>query len=152
MTRFRPLLAALLIAGTTAAAPLTATAAEHTIRMLNYGPDGSMVFDPPFLKTAVGDTVTFVPENSGHFVQSYATPDGVTPWKSAADQPFTVTLEKEGVYLYVCPPHLMMAMIGVIQTGAATNLDAVTEKANRLRPKLVMKGERLEQYLSRVGK
>lgn len=149
MNRLRCTLTAFFLAGATLL-PLTASAAEHTIKMLNYGPDGGMVFDPPFLKAAVGDSVTFVPENSGHFVQSYALPDGMTPWKSTADQPFTVTLDKEGVYLYVCPPHLMMAMVGVIQAGTASNMDAVTEKAARLRPKLVMKGERLDQYLSRV--
>lgn len=130
---------------------LPARAADHTVRMLNYGAEGGMVFEPAFLKAEPGDTVTFVPENSGHFVQSVALPDGIAAWKSTVDQPFKVTLEREGLYLYVCPPHLMMSMLGLIQVGEPANLDAVRERAAKLRPKLVMKGERLEAVLSRVS-
>src|SRR5690606_12111270 len=35
--------------------------ADHTVKMLNQGADGMMVFEPAFLKVAPGDTVTFVP-------------------------------------------------------------------------------------------
>ncbi|MGV1985161.1 pseudoazurin [Agrobacterium sp. 22-221-1] len=124
--------------------------AEHKILMLNYGRDGGMVFEPAYVKAEPGDTITFVPQNSSHYVQSYAVPDGVSPWKSKLDEAFTVTVEKEGVYLYYCPPHLMMAMIGVIQVGKPVNLEAVRQKAEKLRPKLVMKGERLEAALGQV--
>ncbi|WP_019998989.1 pseudoazurin [Aureimonas ureilytica] len=143
----KPLLAAplaLLLAA------LPARAADHEVRMLNYGAEGGMVFEPAFLKAVPGDTVTFVPENSGHFVQSIVLPDGVAPWKSAIDQPFTVTLEAEGLYLYACPPHLMMSMIGLVEVGRPTNRDAVTERAAKLRPKLIMKAERLDALLSQV--
>lgn len=125
-------------------------AAEHKILMLNYGKDGGMVFEPSYVKAEPGDTITFVPQNSSHFVQSYAVPEGVSPWKSKLDEAYTVTVEKEGVYLYYCPPHLMMAMIGVIQVGQPVNLAAVRQKAEKLRPKLVMKGERLEAALGQV--
>lgn len=60
------------------------------------------------------------------------------------------TVYKEGVYLYYCPPHLMMAMIGVVQVGKPENLEAVKEKATKLRSKLVMKKERLDAYLGQV--
>lgn len=93
-------------------------AAEHKVLMLNYGTDGSMVFEPSYVKAEPGDTITFVPQNSSHYVQSYAVPEGVTPRKGKLDEAFTVTVEKEGVYLYYCPPHLMMAMIGVIQSAS----------------------------------
>lgn len=124
--------------------------AEHKILMLNYGKDGGMVFEPAYVKAEPGDTITFVPQNSSHYVQSYAVPDGASPWKSKLDEAFTVTVEKEGVYLYYCPPHLMMAMIGIIQVGKPVNLEAVRQKAEKLRPKLVMKGERLEAALGQV--
>lgn len=127
-----------------------AFAADHEVRMLNYGTDGGMVFEPGYLHAEVGDTVTFVPENSGHNVRSYVAPDGVAPWKSAVDERYTVTLSKEGVYLYYCPPHLMMSMIGVVQVGAPVNLPELREKAAKLRSKLVMKGERLDAYLGQV--
>lgn len=125
-------------------------AAEHKVLMLNYGTDGSMVFEPSYVKAEPGDTITFVPQNSSHYVQSYAVPEGVTPWKGKLDEAFTVTVEKEGVYLYYCPPHLMMTMIGVIQVGKPVNLEAVRQKAEKLRPKLVMKGERLDAALAQV--
>lgn len=125
-------------------------AAEHKVLMLNYGTDGSMVFEPSYVKAEPGDTITFVPQNSSHYVQSYAVPEGVTPWKGKLDEAFTVTVEKEGVYLYYCPPYLMMAMIGVIQVGKPVNLESVRQKAEKLRPKLVMKGERLDAALAQL--
>jgi len=128
----------------------TAVAAEHRVLMLNYGKEGGMVFEPSYLKAEPGDTITFVPENSSHYVQSYAVPEGVTPWKSKLDEAFSVTVDQEGVYLYYCPPHLMMAMIGVIQVGKPANLETVKQKAEKLRPKLVMKVERLDAALSQV--
>lgn len=133
-----------------AAMPLITQAADHKVKMLNYGEGGGMVFEPAFLKVEVGDTVTFVPTSSGHNVRSYAGPDGAQAWNTPVDQETTVTLEKPGVYLYYCPPHLMMSMIGVIQAGEPVNLDAVRQKAEKLRSKLVMKGERLDQYLGQV--
>lgn len=130
----------------------SAMAADHSIKMLNYGKEGGMVFEPPVVQAAVGDTITFVPENSSHYVQSYVVPEGATPWKSKMDEPWTVTVEKEGVYLYYCPPHLMMSMIGIVQVGKATNLAEVEAKAAKLKPKLVMKGDRLETYLAGIKK
>ena len=129
-----------------------AMAADHEVKMLNYGKDGGMVFEPPVVKAAVGDTLTFVPENSSHYVQSYAIPEGATAWKSKLDEKWTVTLDKEGVYLYYCPPHLMMSMIGLVQVGKATNLEAIEAKAKKLKPKLVMKGTRLETYLAEIDR
>lgn len=129
----------------------TAMAAEHKIKMLNYGEEGGMVFEPGFVKAEVGDTITFIPENSSHYVQSYVVPADVKPWKSKLDEEFTVTVDKEGIYLYYCPPHLMMSMIGVIQVGEPVNLTEVQEKAKKLRPKLVMKGERLDNYLGQIS-
>ncbi|MDP3264584.1 MAG: hypothetical protein U1E06_11030 [Tabrizicola sp.] len=37
-----------------------ASAANIEVRMLNKGTDGAMVFEPAFVKAAVGDTVTFL--------------------------------------------------------------------------------------------
>lgn len=129
----------------------SAMADDHQVKMLNYGEDGGMVFEPAVVKAKVGDTVTFVPTNSGHYVQSYVVPEGTTAWKSKLDETWTVKLEKEGVYLYYCPPHLMMSMIGIVQAGKATNLDAIETKAKRLKPKLVMKGDRLEKYMAEIS-
>ena len=138
----------LALAATLFTTPLMA--ADHTVKMLNFGQDGGMVFEPAYVKAEIGDTITFVPQNSSHYVQSYVIPEGATPWKSKLDEEFKVTVEKEGVYLYYCPPHLMMAMIGVVQVGKPTNLSQINEKAAKLAPKLVMKKERLETYLGQI--
>ncbi|MGN6876665.1 pseudoazurin, partial [Neisseria sp. P0021.S007] len=40
-------------------ASLSAYAANHEIKMLDNGKDGSMVFEPGYVNAKVGDTVTF---------------------------------------------------------------------------------------------
>lgn len=127
-----------------------ANAAEHQVKMLNYGKEGGMVFEPAVVHAAVGDTVTFVPENSSHFVQTYVVPEGAKAWKSELDKPFSVKLENEGVFLYYCPPHLMMSMIGLVQVGKPLNEAVLLEKAKKIKPKLVMKSERLDNYLAQI--
>ena len=41
------------------------------------------------------------------------------------NQEISITLDKEGVYVYNCTPHAMMAMVGVIQVGEATNINEI---------------------------
>lgn len=118
--------------------------------MLNNGKDGSMVFEPAFLQVEVGDTVVFEPTNSGHYVRSLAVPEGVTPWKSELDQKFSVTIDKEGLYFYDCPPHLMMAMIGMIQAGEASNREAVEKAVKANRGRMMMNGKRADALLQQI--
>ena len=40
-------------------ASLSAYAANHEVKMLDNGKDGSMVFEPGYVNAKVGDTVTF---------------------------------------------------------------------------------------------
>ncbi len=125
-------------------------AAEHTIEMLNYSDDGGMVFQPDFLKVEPGDTVHFVATHSSHFTRSYLVPQGAAQWNSELDKDFSVTLDVPGTYVYYCPPHLMMAMLGVIQVGDKID-DATIEKARtKLGPKLVMNAERLENAFANL--
>lgn len=63
-------------------ASLNAYAANHEVKMLDNGKDGSMVFEPGYVNAKVGDTVTFKAANSGHWVQSKALPDGVADFLS----------------------------------------------------------------------
>ncbi len=126
---------------------LQANAEEHHVKMLNFGTDGGMVFEPGFIQINPGDSITFVPENTGHHVKSHSVPTGASPWQSELDEPFTVTLDQEGVYVYYCPPHLMMNMVGVIQVGEQANADSrdeVTEQAEQL-------GRRAFQNSARLG-
>ena len=107
-------------------------AADHEVKMLDNGKGGAMVFEPGFLKAEVGDTVTFVPTNKGHWVQSKAVPEGAEKFLSKEDEKFSLTLTHEGVYVYVCPPHRMMNMSGIIQVGKPTNLKNAAKEVEKI--------------------
>ena len=68
-------------------------AAEHEIKMLNSGKDGSMVFEPGTIKVEVGDTVKFIATDAGHNSQSIFSPEGVTAWKGEIGKDITEILE-----------------------------------------------------------
>mgnify|MGYP002756551995 CR=1 FL=1 len=128
-----------------------AHAAEHEIKMLDIGSDKApMVFEPAVLKIAPGDTVTFLPTTRGHNVESKLVPDGAETFKSELDEKYSVKLEKEGVYVYVCPPHSMMNMVGVIQVGEATNMDAVNTRVPKLEKRAMSNKGRLTKYIEQL--
>ena len=129
-----------------------AVGAEHTVQMKNSGTDGMMVFEPGFLKVAVGDTVHFEPTDIGHNSQSVAEliPAGATSWKGEFGKKVSVTIDKNGVYVYQCLPHTMLAMVGVIVAGDATNLADVKAKAVSFNAKISMNKERLNTYLAKA--
>ncbi|MFO1121548.1 MAG: plastocyanin/azurin family copper-binding protein [Hyphomicrobiales bacterium] len=96
-----------------------ASAADHKVWMQGTG--GQMMqFEPEFLRIAVGDTVTFMPEAAGHSVESLAGPPGAEPWVGSLDHELTVTFSLEGLHAYKCPPHLESGMVGLIQVGDST--------------------------------
>ena len=64
MTRL-PLLAALLLP-ILAAGGGEAAAEIFEIQMLNKGAEGTMVFEPAFVKAAPGDVIRFVPTDRSH--------------------------------------------------------------------------------------
>ena len=125
-------------------------AAEHTIEMLNYSDNGGMVFQPDFLKVEPGDTVHFVATHTSHYTRSYLVPEGATQWNSELDKDFSITLDKPGTYVYYCPPHLMMAMLGVIQVGDKIDTATIEKARTRLGPKLVMNKERLDNAFAKL--
>ena len=90
---------------------------EHIVKMLNAGEGGNMIFEPAVLKVSLGDTVHFKAVDMSH---NSATIDGLIPegasaWSGAINEDISITLNTEGVYIYQCDPHAMMAMVGVIQ-------------------------------------
>jgi len=125
-------------------------AAEHEVKMLNSGAGGSMVFDPGFLKVEVGDTVKFISTDAGHNSVSTLVPEGAKPWAGEIGKEITVTIDKEGVYIYSCEPHKVMAMVGVIQAGKATNKDAAVKASKEISSTFVLNKERLDGYLEQV--
>lgn len=128
----------------------TAVAANHEIKMLNHGADGGMVFEPAFVKAEVGDTVTFIPTNKGHWVQSKAVPEGAEKFLSKEDEKFELKLTHEGVYVYVCPPHRMMNMSGIIQVGEATNKAKAEKVALEIDKRAMDNKGRLKKYFEQV--
>jgi pseudoazurin len=116
-----------------------AFAAEHVINMLNKGADGSaMVFEPSFVRAAVGDTIKFVPVDKGHFAVPLPGywPKDVPEAKGKVNQELVVTLDKEAIYGFKCTPHYSMGMVALVQVGAAQVTDEM--KAMKLGP-LAMK-------------
>jgi len=123
---------------------------DHYVRMLNNGSSGMMVFEPAVLSVNLGDTVHFVATDMAHNSASTLIPAGAKPWKGAMSQDISVTLNTEGVYVYECTPHKMMAMVGVIKVGNANNLDAIKQQSASVKSTFVMNQDRLDNYLNEL--
>jgi len=125
-------------------------AAEYNVKMLNYGEAGSMVFEPSFLRIQSGDTVTFIPTDLGHNTRSFLTPKPEKTWNSTLGETFSITPQTEGIYVYYCSPHLVMAMMGMIQVGEPKNFEQAKESSERLRSKFVMNKQRIDTLFDQV--
>ena len=128
---------------------LPAAAADFEVHMLNKGAEGTMVFEPAFVKVAPGDTVTFIPTDKGHNVETIKDmiPDGAEAFKSKMNETYKVTFDKPGAYGVKCSPHVGMGMVGVVVVGdAPANLDAV--KTGKL-PKKAR--ERMDAAIAAAG-
>ena len=125
---------------------------EHIVQMLNSGDGGQMIFEPAVLKVSLGDTVHFKATDMAHNSASMEgmIPEGAKKWSGAMNQDISIVLDTEGVYVYQCDPHAMMAMIGVIQVGEAVNLDDVKAEANKQKSMFVMNANRIDDYLSQL--
>ena len=124
----------------------------HEVKMLNSGADGIMVFEPAVIKISKGDTVNFVATDMSHNSASLdgMIPAGANSWNGALSQDISITFTEEGVYVYQCTPHAMMAMVGVIQVGEAVNLDTVKAEASQKKSIFVSNTDRLDEYLSQL--
>ena len=119
---------ALLATAMVASVSSMASAAEIVVNLLNKGTDGTvMVFEPGFVRAAVGDTIKFVPVDKGHFVQGLPAmwPEGVADVKGKVNEELDVKVDKEGFYAFKCAPHYAMGMVALIQVGKAPVTDAI---------------------------
>ena len=125
---------------------------EHIVQMLNMGEGGSMVFEPAVIKVSKGDTIHFKAVDMSHNSASLEgmIPDGASSWTGSLSKDISVKLDDEGVYVYQCDPHAMMAMVGVIQVGEAVNLSQVKEAADSKKSSFIMNSDRLQTYLSQL--
>lgn len=124
---------------------------EYEVKMLNFGNDGSMVFEPGFLKVNVGDTVHFKSVDMAHNSESSTglIPVNASGWKGNINEDISITLTEEGVYVYQCTPHLILGMVGVIQVGSPTNIDQIKENLSSLT--FAVNAERLQGYIDQVN-
>ena len=130
------------------------TSEAYTVKMLNQGATGVMVFEPAFLKVNVGDTVTFESTDAAHNSASIPgmIPSGASPWNGQLSRDISVTFEIPGVYGYQCTPHAMMAMVGVIQVGDDnSNLETAKNVAVQFKSTFVMNQTRLDEHLSKIN-
>ena len=86
-------------------------------------------WQPLVLFAQPGDTVTFT-NMAGHDTTSIEgmIPEGAKGWGSKmGEEAFTITVEKEGAYIYKCTPHISTGMVGAIIVGDAdpANLEAI---------------------------
>lgn len=125
---------------------------EHTVQMLNSGEGGNMIFEPAVIKVSKGDTIHFKAVDMSHNSASIDAlmPSGASAWAGAMNQDISVTLDVEGVYVYQCDPHAMMAMIGVVQVGEAVNIDEVRGAADEYKSNFMMNADRLTSYLAQL--
>ncbi|MFC0245971.1 pseudoazurin [Falsochrobactrum ovis] len=129
---------------TAAALFLPAAAAQSAnidVKMLNKGAEGAMVFEPAYIKANPGDTITFLPVDKGHYVESVKgmIPEGAEPFKSKLNETFTVTVTEPGAYFIKCTPHYAMGMVGLIVVGDdPANLDEIVsaKKPKRVQSRL----------------
>ena len=125
---------------------------EHTVKMLNNGAGGQMIFEPAVLKVSLGDTIHFKATDAAHNSASIdgMVPNGADWWAGALSQDISVVMNTEGVYVYQCDPHVMMAMVVVIQVGEATNLDDIKASAADKKASIMLNSDRLDEYLAQL--
>ena len=111
-----------------------------------------MIFEPAVLKVSLGDTVRFKAVDMSHNSATIVglIPEGASTWSGAINEDITITLNTEGVYIYQCDPHAMMAMVGVIQVGEAVNMEEVSNKAETFKSNFMLNSERLSSYLAQL--
>ena len=99
------------------------------------------IFNPDVIYIQPGDNVKFVNMTSHDTVSINKVPlpdgqvfDGMLPegaegWKSGMGNNITFQLDIEGVYPYVCIPHIGFGMVGVVVVGEPVNIDTAMENA-----------------------
>ncbi len=99
---------------------VTANPQTHTINAQ------ARIFKPDTLYINPGDTVAWRNMTSHNTVSvDGLIPKGATPWVGKLGQNLKIKLDVEGIYAYVCQPHIGFGMVGLIVVGKPTNLEEV---------------------------
>ena len=108
--------------------PNLVNAEEHVVNA------AAREFKPAIIYIQPGDSVKFINMTSHNSV-TYLIPEGGTGWgekgKLASGSLITPALNTEGIYGYVCEPHIGFGMVGVVVVGAvsADEIAAMKERA-----------------------
>jgi len=108
--------------------PNLVNAEEHVVNA------AAREFKPAIIYIQPGDSVKFINMTSHNSV-TYLIPEGGTGWgekgKLASSSLITPALNTEGIYGYVCEPHIGFGMVGVVVVGAvsADDIAAMKERA-----------------------
>lgn len=96
-----------------------ALAENYDVQMLNRGAEGTMVFEPSFLRLEPGDTITFLASDRGHNAQTITTmmPEGATEFEGRINEEIVVTFDTAGLFGVMCKPHFAMGMVMTIAVG-----------------------------------
>ena len=94
--------------------------------------EGSMVFEPAFIKINAGDSITFEMTDAGHNAATVYGPAGSVPFDTKYKPSTTIKFDVSGLYLYKCSPHAMMAMAGIIQVSDTNNKSEIILHYNYL--------------------
>ena len=88
-------------------------------------------FKPAIVYVQPGDTVKFTNMTS-HNAVTYLTPEGGIEWgekgKMAGATFITPPIDTEGIYGYVCEPHIGFGMVGVVVVGGVSADDKAAMK------------------------
>jgi len=110
----------------------------HVVKMLNEGNQGAMIFEPAFIKINTCDSITFEMTDAGHNAVTVAAPNDSIPFDTEYKPSTTVQFDTNGLYLYKCTPHAMMAMAGLIQVSDASNKDAMISAIEKFESNVMM--------------
>ncbi|RMC37256.1 pseudoazurin [Paracoccus alkanivorans] len=101
-----------------------AIAEIHEVEMYSRSENGSMIFEPQYLKIEPGDSVRFLPIQPGHNVQTIGsmTPEGAEKFRSKINEDYTVTFDVSGHYGIKCTPHYAMGMVMLIEVSDAEEI------------------------------
>jgi len=117
------LAAAILLGWLVASPALAETPTQtHEVKMYTRNDQGPMIYAPEFLRIAPGDSVRFIPTQSGHNAATIDNmiPAQAEPFRSQINEDFTVTLTEPGLYGIKCSPHYAMGMVMLIEVGEPT--------------------------------
>lgn len=137
-----------LASGLAIAGISTAFAEVIEVKMYTKNPDNKKernVFVPAFFTAKPGDTIRWISADKGHNTASGKgmIPEGVEKWKSKFSKDFEITVEKPGVYGYVCTPHEALGMVGLFVVegdGMLDNLEDVKKAKKKGKAKKVFAG------------